>query len=373
MCSRGILMKPRTSWGAPLSCGLLKTLTLFLALCGFFVTAVCQAVFADTSCPRTLAPGNYPLYGKPDALTKLPENMGIKPEGFVIVHDQNTVDGVDVSKWQDYTDFRRVYTCGGRFAYIRLSAGLNADTEDLFLDHWSNARSILTKNGQTTLNPYVGGYHFLTLVRDDERADLDRPEQLKKLIDENRVSAQMQARLFLSQLYEVLQNEPAGMNTIGQQFLPPALVLALQPQPTGTASQKLAIGQAYGTAACAWIDIVKRDKRFSKHAIMVFTSPSIFAQYGLASNPCILQQNYVWLYLHTLDGDRAPPDQTSPSYKQYAALCLDSRGNDRCIIQQYTSFGNFASFDGKSPLDLDRFYGTDATLQSLLEEIKAHP
>jgi GH25 family lysozyme M1 (1,4-beta-N-acetylmuramidase) len=78
------------------------------------------------------------------------------PKGFVALSDGTpVVHGIDVSKWQGSVDFIKIASCGGRFAYIRLSAGQNPDNELEYRALWNNARYA---------NLHVGPYHNLTFI-----------------------------------------------------------------------------------------------------------------------------------------------------------------------------------------------------------------
>src|SRR5262245_58680410 len=59
-----------------------------------------------------------------------PRAPGVTTDRFLVPPgDRPVVHGVDVSKYQDLVDFEAVKSCGGSFAFIRLSAGVNVGNE----------------------------------------------------------------------------------------------------------------------------------------------------------------------------------------------------------------------------------------------------
>ncbi len=55
--------------------------------------------------------------------------------------DAETVEGIDVSKWQGHIDWDPVADAGIRFAFIRVNHGL-ADVDERFTENWSEARRV---------------------------------------------------------------------------------------------------------------------------------------------------------------------------------------------------------------------------------------
>jgi GH25 family lysozyme M1 (1,4-beta-N-acetylmuramidase) len=141
------------------------------ALLAWSVGAGAAQTYAEPSdCPMVQAPAPFSAKGEPADDAPNPGNRGIVPAGFVaLANGIAIVHGIDVSKWQPSANFIRVVACGGKFAYVRLSAGRNPDNELEYRSHWANARSV---------GLLVGPYHNLTLL-DPNRgfASLSEPEQ----------------------------------------------------------------------------------------------------------------------------------------------------------------------------------------------------
>ena len=182
-----------------------------------FVICSSSELKAQTSsetqnCQIELAPKSFVTKSGRKNSKGLPVNHGIIPKGFVAYQDKSpVVHGVDVSKWQSHADFKRIQACGGRFAYVRLSAGTFPDNELEYRVHWANARGV-------GLLP--GPYHFLTVPALNAEASDDKSAN-DKLMAESLASATQQAELFMARLHEVLSLEPAEQGahqSIGNQF-----------------------------------------------------------------------------------------------------------------------------------------------------------
>ena len=106
---------------------------------------------------------------------------------------------------------------------------------------------------------------------------------------------------------------------------------------------------------------------------MIFTSARTFADYNLDQAPCDLRGPASWISNKTHDGSRtsfASSDKDGQAI--YARMCTAPDGRDRCLFQQYTSFGGFALYRPTAPLDLDRFYGSASDLKALMSTA-VHP
>jgi hypothetical protein len=157
---------------------------------------------------------------------------------------------------------------------------------------------------------------------------------------------------------------------LGQPILPIALDVSWRPQiEFGIASQKI-FGKSYGAAICAWIDEMHSAPLTKEAKIILFTYPEIYSNYSLASAPCNLREIPVWISHHSQDGDLPANEKKPDKLKLISELCQGPKG-DRCIIQQYTSFGGFGIFASEPSLDMDRFIGTTEELEQLQQTFES--
>lgn len=333
-------------------------------------------------CVAQLAPGKFPFRGEVAAKTLLPTNVGIVPQGFVGLRDVATVPGIDVSKWQDATDFVELKNClraahfatgshDGRhpespFVYVRITAGEDPDRELEYATHWANVRHE---------NLFVGPYHHLDII--DARTAVSKltAVELAELQRANLESAEKQAATFVDRFARLLTLDPAQdlmAGDLGKPYLPIVLDISDRPQTKYSMDDVAKIGAIYGAAACRWMERVRGDPSFSGQPVMMFTTAYIFRDYGLASAPCNLRAGQVWISQHTANGDRQDLDPDPAAREAAKQLCLNADGKDVCIMQQYTSYGGFALFRRDAGLDLDRFFGAEASMQTLLQSAK-HP
>ena len=347
------------------------TVLLMAAFKAFFaVLAICSwaesgHAATPSSCAVGLKPGNYAIKGSLST-DGVMGNFGIAPSGFVNLPGQTVLHGIDVSKWQDATDFVQLKQCGGSFVFVRVSVGENPDNELEYKTHWANARN---------LNLAVGPYHYLTL-------NIPKPSSQQgeavfaAAVDDNVRSARVQARIFLNRFGYLLQKDPladVSPGKLGKPHLPPVLDMSERPRTSPQGMTLEALGKIYGAAACAWIDEFRKHPSFASEPVMIFTSAQTFADYNLDQAPCDLRGNAIWISNKTRDGSRtsfAGPDKDEPAL--YGKMCAAPDGRDRCVFQQYTSFGGFALYRPNAPLDLDRFYGSSADLAALMSTA-AHP
>ena len=179
--------------------------------------------FAATlpACAMGLQPGNYPIKGSVST-SGVMGNFGIAPSGFVNMPGQSSLHGIDVSKWQDATDFVQLKQCGGSFVFIRVSVGENPDNELEYKTHWANARN---------LDLAVGPYHYLSLNIQKPPA-LPGNAAIEAAIDDNVQRARHQARIFLNRFGYLLQKDPlvdVGTGKLGKPHLPAVLDLSERP------------------------------------------------------------------------------------------------------------------------------------------------
>lgn len=335
---------------------------------------VCGLLYAGSSfsaqaadCPEIIAPQKFDIKSKSAETRKTPGNRGIITTGFVRLPQVPTVHGIDVSKWQSSADFVRAAECGARFAYVRLSAGQNPDNELEYRSHWSNAKSV----GLMT-----GPYHNLTLIENGKHyASLSGTRQ-RDLIEKNAESARAQARLFVQRLTEVLRldpkvdTDPAGGSrgsSLGQPYLPIVLDVSFRPQMEGSANDRLAYGQVYSAAICAWIDEVRRSRMLHNQPVWLFTLPFVYKDYNLRAASCDVDRLPVWLSYRPDDGDAPETVPDSDTRNAIQALCESPVTKNRCVLQQYTSWGGFALYNPDEPLDLNRFMGTEEELRNNLQ------
>jgi hypothetical protein len=313
-------------------------------------------------CPIAYAPAKFPFRDSSSGSSGPTQNRGIMPSGFVAFSDGTpVVHGIDVSKWQSSVDFLKVARCQGRFAYIRLSAGQNPDTELEYRALWSNARFV---------NLLVGPYHALTLVTRAQGSTQTARRTLDTLKQANVASARKQAQLFMARLNEVLSLDPVesgAHNQLGMPYLPIALGALLDPIANGKESEKASFGEIYSTALCAWFDEVKRDRAFANQPIWLVTTPFIYKDYHLARSTCGLETNPIWISYRTVDGDREFSEKNTGALDAIRSLCGSSPAGSRCVMHQYTALGGFPLQQKWEGLDMDRFYGSEIDLRKLMQ------
>lgn len=289
-----------------------------------------------------------------------PFNQGIVPSGFVALADGTPmVHGVDVSKWQSHADFKRVRECGGRFAYIRLSAGVLPDNELEYRVHWANARG-------SGLLP--GPYHYLTVPILDLPPDASEGEW-SRMTTLTLASAARQANLFAARLREVVLLEGRDPARSGSRaFLPVVLTVAAISPHVRRAEDAARYGPIYAAAACKWIETVRQEfPSLNEKGVLLFTYPYVFKDYALAVAPCALKDLPIWIANFPETGERFSSDPSRRVVEE--ELCLRADGRNRCIFQLYSSYGGFAQFDGEAALDLDRFFGTEQELATWQQSI----
>jgi len=298
--------------------------------------------------------------------TGLPSNQGVVPTGFVNVGSLPVVHGVDVSKYQDGADFRRVRDCGGQFAYVRLSSGSLPDNELEYRVHWANARAS---------GLMAGGYHYLNVPALTLRPEALRKRDLSELSTEATTSARDQAKLFLRRLDEVLSLDPQDSSNpkqLGQPILPIVLSASSSAVAHGalTPTDLKLYAQLYQTEICEWIATVRSSPGYATQPIMLFTYAYIYKDYDFDSAKCNLRQIPMWIAYLGPQGDRYPAANDSQA-AVFDDICRQSAG-DRCRFQLYTSYGSFLDFAGTPAIDLDRFYGTTSELAALLRAVSKH-
>ncbi|MBB2486165.1 hypothetical protein H5407_13155 [Mitsuaria sp. WAJ17] len=340
-----------------------------VVLCGWSGAATLQAPSKPAaqapsqrapSCPIELAPKKFPVKTGRRNSRGHPFNHGIVPSGFVALADKTpVVHGVDVSKWQSHADFKRIKECGGRFAYIRLSAGALPDNELEYRVHWANARG-------SGLLP--GPYHYLTVPLLDLPPDASASEW-SRLAALTLASASSQATLFAARLREVLSLEGKDPARTGSRpFLPVVLTIAAVSPHVRKPGDAAQYGPIYAAAACKWIETVKQEiPSLNDKGTLLFTYPYIFKDYGFDAAPCALKDLPVWIANFPETGERFSSNAAQKAVEE--ALCLRTDGRNRCVFQLYSSFGGFAQFDSDEALDLDRFFGTEQEFTTWLQTI----
>jgi hypothetical protein len=350
-----------------------------LVLIGLGAAGLSPALAQD--CMPQSAPGRFPFRGNPAVKTALPTNVGIVPQGFVSLRGVPTIPGVDVSKWQETTDFVELKKCaeavaktGGHdgrhpeapFVYVRMMAGEDGDLELEYATHWANARN---------LNLFVGPYHNLDVIDAKVAVSSLSDQAFADLMQVNLATADKQAAAFTDRFARLLRLDPAQDvvdGELGKPYLPITLALSLRPQSKYTLADTAKMGAVYAAAACRWLERIRAAPSFAEQKVLVFTSGYIYRDYGLASAPCDLRVDGIWIGQHTANGDRHDLDPDKDAAKAAKDLCISTAGKDICVIQQYTSYGGFALFRSKATVDLDRFFGTEADLQAMLQHAK-HP
>lgn len=295
---------------------------------------------------------------KIDSKTGKPTNFGVRTSGFVEDNnDEPVVHGIDVSKYQDETDFNRAYQCGAKFSYIRISGGTDVNNEHIFRTHWANARA----SGML-----VGPYHNLSVLPKAIKRLLKMPtdkwaNEIASLTPKAISSAKYQANLFIDNLTEVInldvRPDPIAKTTFPS-ILPIALDISFDPFPNGSREYKKIYSPIYSAMVCTWIQTI--EIKVPKSKVILFISPEIYDDY-LNQNSCKLNERLKWLKDHTKSGGK----QNYKTDSKTKEFCIVNN-NETCIFQQYTSFGGFAIYDEKASLDLNRFYGSYDSLKSYL-------
>ncbi len=319
-----------------------------------------QAATPASDCPIQTAPARFPYRASSAAS---PGNDGITPPGFVAVQGFTVLHGVDASKWQRSADFNRVKACGGSFAYIRLTAGRRPDLEIEYRSHWSAARAA---------GLVAGPYHALTLVDPPAAWTTLSPAEKAANLAANLASVTDQAKLFTERLREVLLLEQRSAtttagNALGAPYLPIMLAAGLRPQAQGSRADRAGFGEVYRQSICRWYQVVSADPAFAGQAMGFFSTAFIYQDYGLANAPCDMASRPAWIGHHLLNGDTERRDTDPQNAAAIRTMCLTPDGGNRCLFQQYTAFGGFASYSTTEGLDLNRFYGDRPALDRLLQ------
>jgi GH25 family lysozyme M1 (1,4-beta-N-acetylmuramidase) len=344
---------------------LLSTISILLSLLH------CESLLAK-ECTKQFAPSSFPFNAGVNSNNQSIGNIGIVPTGFVDLKDgTQTVQGIDVSKWQDDVNFEAVVKCGGKFAYIRLSAGTNPDNELRGRSLWNVARSY---------GLYLGGYHNLTLVEPTAKINSLTDGERSELLQQNVAAARAQAQLFMWRMREALSQDPIVANqpasNLGQSYLPIALDASVLPLANGSIEDKKQFGAIFGSAICAWIDQIQHAPAFLGQSIILFISPFAYKDYNLEKAPCDTATLTIWITHHNRDGGLPQSGANSELTSAIDQLCklserTRSAAAGRCRFHQYTSFGGFAAFQKSAELDLDRFYGDELALKTLLQQAKS--
>jgi lysozyme len=102
-----------------------------------------------------VATGVVALAGAAEARNPFPKKSDADPHHGVRDAKQKTIQGIDVSKWQQDIDWRRVKAAGTRFAFIKATEG--GDLADRnFRDNWDGAKQAGVPRG---------AYHFVFWCR----------------------------------------------------------------------------------------------------------------------------------------------------------------------------------------------------------------
>ncbi|WP_342250047.1 glycoside hydrolase family 25 protein [Sphingomonas sp. OTU376] len=321
----------------------------------------------ELDCRRSVAPIN--VQAVPARITRsgMPGNSGPRLQGFVdLPGGRPSVPGIDVSKYQDETNFNAARVCGARFAYVRLSAGTQeANESQLFRLHWAAARDAGLLTG-----PYHNMSFLPARAKSWASATADAKDGLMRAIMNDAAAiAQMQADIFLDHLDQVLrlQTLPDRLTeTDVPAFLPIALDLSYDPLPGATAEDRRAYGAVIGRMACEFIARVHARPKTKTSAVILFVSADFWRDYDLAQNTCGLADLPVWISYHLASAGAPSPDDPMER-KDLDRLCRPDSRPDRCIFQQYSSYGGFALYRNDAVLDVNRFFGSEADLRSHLQ------
>jgi hypothetical protein len=218
----------------------------------------------------------------------------------------------------------------------------------------------------------TGPYHHLTLVGVTNPLHQLGKADVAALVDKNKDHGVEQASLFKKRLIEVLSYDPISAQapgTFGAAYLPAVLDITETPQAKFSQADRDVAAPIYGAAVCGFIAAFQSDARFKDQPVILFTKPFIFRDYQLAKAPCDLGKLKVWVSYHGQTGDRPLTDSDPVRRKAAEELCVPD-GENRCVFEQYTSYGGFAVFATGAGLDLDRYIGTLDGMQSLLQRAR---
>jgi hypothetical protein len=123
----------------------------------------------------------------------------------------------------------------------------------------------------------------------------------------------------------------------------------------------------YSAAICAWIDEVGKSRMLRNQPVWLFTLPFVYKDYNLRAASCGIDRLPVWLSYRPDDGDAPETVPDSDTRNAIQALCESPVTKNRCVLQQYTSWGGFALYNPDEPLDLNRFIGTEEALRNHLQ------
>jgi hypothetical protein len=319
----------------------------------------------EVRCENVSAPRSFEIRETVAPGATLPTNHGIIPTGFVDLPGREVTHGIDVSKFQEDVNFQAIYSCGGRFAYVRLSGGSSPENELLYRTHWANARA-------SGLIP--GPYHNLSLqIILPGSLAAAAPSEIEQAValslEDGRANAVAQARLFLARLDEVRGLDPREQGA-PPPFLPIALDLSYRPLPTGSAEQKSAYGALFREMICSFVGTI-RSSSYGAWPIMLFVNPEDYLAYGMDAAPCGLESAPLWLRQRPRDGSDFSAALSADTVRRLCRTEVPSESAGartpspvgRCIMEQYTSFGGFAVFQPGAPLDLNRFFGSQEDLR----------
>lgn len=267
-----------------------------------------------------------------------------------------TVDhGIDVHSDQPAkVSMQRVRDCGGTFVFVRVSGEKRrvSDNKEAALNLWASAR-------QAGLDVFP--YHYLGASQVKYAAfPLVDENEYSNLLNRGRQDAVRQAQLFIADLKRVKSVDVPAAKKLSS--LPDeTLVLDLEealPDSTGakkTERGRQQYGLIYSQMACAWIDSVQA--AFPASKIILYSAPYVLEDYQLlrvnqVSGQC-LREVPLWLAATTAGGGHAADDASPKTRKIARQACFSlSSKKDRCLMHQYTHFGQV----GSTQIDLNRVH-----------------
>jgi hypothetical protein len=321
-----------------------------------FVLGAIVAVYADRCLSYETSMPPCPIVTAPVSLPYLAEgkNRGVAVPGFVdLGPSRPVIHGVNVSKWQEDVNLFRVKECGGLFAYIRISAGLNPYWEISFSTLWPQARAARL---------YPGPYHHLTFVPPEKpvhgvsslgRGSSAKMEQVFAVLGES------QANLFLDQMARLLSDPRWNLHL---KYLPPMLDITEFPTAAGWAG--VMTNERYQNVICSWIRTVEGARIFQGQRVIIFTEAARYLESHVEDAGCIKgTERMLWITDPTPAAADLLVGQRDDS--PLRRLCDPDHGLAKCRFHQYTNRGGKALGSVTAGLNVSRFLGTATELLNL--------
>ncbi len=311
-----------------------------------------------------------------DGKTKKESGLGVYADSFILLKESATVSGVDVSRYNSNVDFEEIAKCGGQFAYVRLSEGTNTIKGEFIETHARDFWGPAKRNGLM-----LGPYHFLDVNLAENDADVD---------DRGAQDAAAQAHTFAYELKRILSLEikssvqsystalaQVEVATLPVWHLP--VVLDVETNSNELIAFRKKHPNYYRNYICTWIQTLHSIPGLETEPVWIYTRPAIWKDYDLQNAECFRNSRKPHFWIAEYSPSGAAPGAAKSS--KVDSLCIDTSGESRCVLHQYTSGGVVGLHVEKKVLatppdarcihlehsiDLDRFMGTISQLRSFL-------